>query len=334
MTTKVSNRDWQRFVEQLELDSSLFEPDQLRRRIDVLDELDRRVGEFDSREFEEDAACARMHQRTKAIQTKLEAINSELYQSIRIEIKRGMPPHRVLEWIRAWACPDKIGSSAHGLAYDHLDELVSGILQLREPGETHIPLGPEMVFYQPTPVRHILQLIAVSALCETDVLVDLGSGLGHVPLLVSMLTGAQSFGVEVEPSYVASAQECAQGLGLRRVRFMQQDAREADLSGGTVFYLYSPFTGSILAHVLDRLQKESAHRPIKICTLGPCTSIVAQEPWLKASAPPDTERITLFQPLSREMEEALVVSDVFCPLDFELGGVGVERVEQVVPGLG
>jgi hypothetical protein len=62
------------------------------------------------------------------------------------------------------------------------------------------------------------------------------------------------------------------------------------------FYLYSPFTGSILADVLERLRKESTRRPIKICTLGPCTCTVAQESWLRASALPHPVQITVFQP--------------------------------------
>jgi hypothetical protein len=144
-----------------------------------------------------------------------------------------------------------------------------------------------MVFYQPTPVRHILHLIAATALAEDDVFVDLGSGLGHLSLLVSMLTGAQSLGIEVQAAYVASAQECAQSLHLSRVRFIAQDARAADLSSGTVFYLYSPFTGSILTDVLSALRMESTRRSVKICSLGPCTRRVAKETWLKASTLPD-----------------------------------------------
>jgi precorrin-6B methylase 2 len=151
-----------------------------------------------------------------------------------------------------------------------------------------------MVPYQPTPVRHILNLIAANALSEEDVFVDLGSGLGHVPLLVSMLTGARSLGVEVEAAYVTSAQECAQSLHLSRVHFMAQDARAADLSLGTVFYLYSPFVGSILTEVLNMLRMESTRRRIKICSLGPCTRAVANEAWLKANSLPDTRRITVF----------------------------------------
>ena len=124
-----------------------------------------------------------------------------------------------------------------------------------------------MVFYQPTPVRHIRYLIAATALAEDDFFVDVGSGLGHVSVLVSMVTGARSVGIEVQASYVASARECAQSLHLSRVRFIPQDAREADLSRGTVFYLYSPFNGSILTGVLSALRMESTRRSIKICSL-------------------------------------------------------------------
>jgi hypothetical protein len=158
------------------------------------------------------------------------------------------------------------------LGFDSRDELLSGVLQLLDPSEPNLQPSPEMVPYQPTPVRHILQLIAATAVRQDDVFVDLGSGLGHVPLLVSMVTGAQSLGVEVQAAYVASAQRCAQSLRLSRVEFTAQDARDAYLSHGTMFYLYSPFNGSILAGVLSARRGESmrrAHRHLLPRSLHP-----------------------------------------------------------------
>jgi predicted RNA methylase len=153
----------------------------------------------------------------------------------------------------------------------------------------------EMVPYQPTPVRHILHLIAAAAVAEDDVFVDLGSGLGHVPLIVSMLTGARSLGVEVQAAYVASARKSAQSLHLSRVQFTAHDARDADLS--TVFYLYSPFKGSILAEVLSALRRESMRRPLKICSLGPCTHRISNETWLRASTFSESGLIAVFDSL-------------------------------------
>jgi hypothetical protein len=281
----------QNFPGDLGTDSSLFEPAQLRARLDALDDLDTWFGDFQTEEFMSDGH-ARIPNQARALQARLEAVNTVLYQSIRSEIVRGTPPHTLLLWIQSSA---RKLETAPGIGYDHRDEVVSGVLQLREPSEPRLHPVPEMVFYQPTPVRHILRLIRASALSRSDVFVDLGSGLGHVALLTSMLTGARSFGIEVEAAYVATAQECAQSLRLGRVRFICEDARAADLCSGTVFYLYSPFTGSILADVLDRLRKESTSRPIKICALGPCTCTLAKESWLKPIALPDQNQITVFQ---------------------------------------
>jgi hypothetical protein len=288
-----------RFFRELEADSSLFAPEQLRERLELLDALDAGFGDLGSAAPTEPSE-ARIHRAVQRIRTRLEAVNEDLYRSIRSEILLGIRRHTLLRWFRASASRDEKenpapGFAAPGFAYDWQDELLSGILRLREPVQANPGPAREMVFYQPTPARHILRLVAASALSRSDVLVDLGSGLGHVPMLASMLTGARSIGIEVEAAYVASAQECARSLKLSRVQFIHQDARFADLSRGTIFYLYSPFTGAILGCVLNRLRKLSTYRSIRICTLGPCTCTVASEPWLRASALPDPDRITVFE---------------------------------------
>jgi hypothetical protein len=284
------------FLRDLEADPSLFQPERLHDRLAALDDLDARFEGSDSEEL----TNSPIHTRVKELRARLEAANAEIYQSIRSEIISGGQTRTLLQWLRPWlqgpASQRESESPLPGFGFDTRDELVSDILQLREPRELNLQRFSEMVPYQPTPVRHILDLVAANVLSEDDIFVDLGSGLGHVPLLVSMLTGVRSLGIEVQPDLVASAQECAQSLHLSRVGFISQDARAADLSRGTVFYLYSPFKGSILTHVLSTLRRESRSRPIKICSLGPCTRAVANETWLKASAPPDTGRMTVFEP--------------------------------------
>jgi hypothetical protein len=281
------------FLSRLEDDCSLLQPEQLRERLIALDDLDSGFGGFDPADF---MSCtkARIHNRAKALRTRLEAANAVLFQSVRAEIAHGGQSGILLQWLRDSANQNQSTSRLPGLGFDSLDELVSGVLQLREPGEPNLQRSPEMVPYQPTPVRHILHLITASALAKDDVFVDLGSGLGHVPLLVSVVTGAQSLGIEVQATYVASARECAQSLDLSHVRFIPQDAREADLSSGTVFYLYSPFNGSILTEVLRTLRMESTRRSIKVCSLGPCTRTLANETWLKARTLPYSGRMTVF----------------------------------------
>lgn len=276
----------------MEADSLLFHPRQLKKRLMALDALDAAFGSSLGEAF----THSLLHRRAETLVRRLEAANAALYQSVRSGIVRNTQPHALLQWLDDLA-RDGESSASPGLGFDYRDEFISGVLQLPEPGEPDLQLSPEMVHYQPTPVRHILRLIETAMISRHDVFVDLGSGLGHVPILVSMIAGAQSVGVEMQPAYVASAQECAQSLQLSRVQFVAQDARAADLSHGTVFYLYSPFKGSILADVLDALRKESSHRPIKICSLGPCTHRVSKETWLRTSGLADADFISIFHSL-------------------------------------
>jgi len=138
-------------------------------------------------------------------------------------------------------------------------------------------------------------LIGRTGLTEQDVLIDIGSGLGHVPMLVSICTLARCVGIELQTAYVECARFTAQQLKLDNVTFLDQDVRAADLSRGTVFYLYTPFTGSMLRAVLDRLRTESGKRGIRICTFGSCTTTVAYERWLRALDASDEDRIAVFR---------------------------------------
>jgi hypothetical protein len=266
-------------VEELEQDRSLHEPDRLRCRVEALDRLEAYLLD--------ESNGAGISQRARALYAQMEAANFELYRAIRGEIQRGAGADILLHWVHE-------SGPARGEGYDYLDELIIGVLQFEEPGAGVAALGAEMVFYQPTPARHIFDLIGRTALTERDVLVDLGSGLGHVALLASICTSARSIGIELEPAYIDCARQSAQGLNLNNVMFIEQDARTTDLSTGTVFYLYTPFNGTILRAVLDSLEREAASRQIRICTFGPCTPTIAEEQWLETAGALATDRIAVF----------------------------------------
>lgn len=132
----------------VENDSSLFHPKQLRERLDALDDLDIRFGDFTAARYLNDPD-ARIANLAKAMRARPEAVNTALYESISSEIVRGAPPQILLKWIQAPASREE---TASGFGYDYRDEAVTGILQLREPSEPRLHPVPEMVFYQPTPV--------------------------------------------------------------------------------------------------------------------------------------------------------------------------------------
>lgn len=284
----------ERLVVQLESEPSLVEPNRLRQRLEALDRLDACLA-YDSQAASGSKSIEpKLYPRARAICARMEAVNRELYETIRREIKRGLRPETLLQWALPSLSIDDESSPAHGMGYDYLDELIAGVLQFEEPCGSYSPRDPEMIFYQPTPARHIFSLIGLTALTPTDVLVDLGSGLGHVPLLAAICTYSRSIGIELEATYVERAQQCARSLNLNRVSFIQEDARLADLSIGTVFYFYTPFIGTILSEVLNSLKREAATRRIRICSYGPCTSVIANESWLHAATTPQAHRIALF----------------------------------------
>lgn len=271
---------WKTRLEELLQDRSLRDPDQLERRIDALEQLESWLVH--------DTLPPSLRQSSEALVAELEAINQRLFQTIRQDIQRG----RGAETLRAWAASMPGADTEE--SYDPLDTLISGVLDFREPPDA-IELGPEMVFYHPTPARHIFDFIEQASLTHQDVVMDLGAGLGHVTLLTAICTGAQCVGVELQPAYVASARQCAEELHVRNAQFIAQDVRGADVSRGTVFYLYTPFTGGILRAVLDVLKREAESRAIRLCTLGPCTAVVANESWLKPDGACDAKRTVLFR---------------------------------------
>lgn len=265
------------WIAHAERDAALRDPSRLRERLETIDRLEL---------YEAHAGDVSLAHRAARLRTSLDAINLELYADLRRGLLRG--ENAFAPWI------DALEPAPSGDGYDYRDDLVSGVLALEEPGQAQ-PLPPDMVFYQPTPARHIFDLAKRAALHGDDTVVDLGSGLGIVPLTIAAATGARAVGIERETAYVEMARRCARRLNMTRVSFECRDARDADWSQGTLFYLYTPFTGGVMRTVLDALKREAGRRPLRIATFGPCTRVVAAESWLRADAVPAEDRVALFR---------------------------------------
>jgi hypothetical protein len=140
------------------------------------------------------------------------------------------------------------------------------------------PPAPHGIGYHASGVAAIVRMLIEVPVVAGDVLVDLGAGLGKVVLLTRLLTGAAARGIELRPALVNCAREAAARIGLRDVTYAEGDARVADVADGTVFYLYAPFTGPILAEVMTRLRSVASRRAIVVCTLG--IDVDREAPWL------------------------------------------------------
>jgi histone methylation protein DOT1 len=169
--------------------------------------------------------------------------------------------------------------------YDNLDIFMNGLSPFQTMPEETINLEPDMVSYHKTPARIVLELVEKSHFTKEDVFFDLGAGLGQVAILVNLLTGIRTRGIELEPAFCNYARACAESLNLSDVLFINADARKTDYSEGTIFFMFTPFRGEIMDTVLENLRKESLLRKITIITYGPCTVQVALQSWLVYTAP-------------------------------------------------
>lgn len=226
---------------------------------------------------------AALGQRAAILERSLEQIDRRLFDRLRSEIRMGCYPSTTLRQVfdQHTDYSSQTAGDAH-IGYDGLDVLVNGLLLVDGvPGET-FERTPEMVQYEATPARAILDLIDHAGLVQGDVFYDLGAGLGHVVMLVNLLAGMRATGIEIDPAFCDYARKASRGLGLTGVSFVNADAREADYPDGNVFFMFTPFTGVILETVLDRLRCEATKRMIRVCTYGSCTLRVAQQGWLRS----------------------------------------------------
>jgi hypothetical protein len=168
------------------------------------------------------------------------------------------------------------------------DGAIEEYLGIAAPEPSSSSPGDHLVGYHPSGVAAIVRALVEVPVVAEDVVVDVGAGLGKVVLLSRLLTGATARGIELQSALVDRAREAAARRSVD-VRFTREDAREADLHDGTVFFLYLPFTGPVLASVVRRLRSVAERRAIVVCALG----VDLDTPWLRRR-PIDSFWLTIY----------------------------------------
>jgi SAM-dependent methyltransferase len=100
--------------------------------------------------------------------------------------------------------------------------------------------APDVVFV-PTPYEAVDAMLKVARVGKNDVVYDLGSGDGRIPIMaVQKYNAARAIGIDINPDRIKEAEANlmkAAGLG-NRVRFLNADLFEANISDATVVTLY------------------------------------------------------------------------------------------------
>jgi precorrin-6B methylase 2 len=95
------------------------------------------------------------------------------------------------------------------------------------------------VVYVPTPQNVVEAMLKMANVTSTDVVYDLGSGDGRIPITAAQKYGARGIGIDINPERIkeANANLAKANVG-DKVRFLNQDLFETDLSPATVITLY------------------------------------------------------------------------------------------------
>ena len=106
---------------------------------------------------------------------------------------------------------------------------------------TQAPLRSPDVIFVPTPPEVVAAMLKVAKVGKGDIVYDLGSGDGRIPIAaVKDFGAARATGIDIDPQRIkeATANLKASGITGDRVRFLNQDLFTTDISDATVVTLY------------------------------------------------------------------------------------------------
>jgi SAM-dependent methyltransferase len=139
-----------------------------------------------------------------------------------------------------------------------------------EPGGTAAPAAAPAaqrepdVIYVPTPPPVVQAMLRLAGVKKGDLLYDLGSGDGRIPIAAAKVYGVRGVGIDIDPKRIAEANANAKAVGVSHlVSFRQADLFETDFREASVVTLY------LLPSLNEKL------RPRLLAQLKPGTRIVS-----------------------------------------------------------
>jgi SAM-dependent methyltransferase len=131
--------------------------------------------------------------------------------------------------------------------------------------------------YVPSPAEVVDRMLTVAAVTKDDVVYDLGSGDGRIPIAAAKKYGARGVGLDINPDRITESRANAKAAGVEHlVEFREQDVLTADFSEATVVTLY------LLASANAQL------RPVITKQVRPGTRIVSHAFSMGPTWPADT----------------------------------------------
>ena len=120
-----------------------------------------------------------------------------------------------------------------------LAALAATLVLAATPGRAADPVRLDVPFV-PTPEDAVARMLDMAQVGPQDTVIDLGSGDGRIAIAaVRDRRAARATGIDLDPERIAEARANAQQAGVQdRVRFVQQNLFETDISKATVLTMY------------------------------------------------------------------------------------------------
>ena len=132
------------------------------------------------------------------------------------------------------------------------------------------------VIYVPSPQNVVDAMLNMAQVTSRDIVYDLGSGDGRIPITAAQRFGARAIGIEIDPNVMRLAYDNLARSGMAgRVVFRNEDLFKVDISEATVVTLF--LLEGLNLQLLPKLQRE----------LKPGTRIVSHHFDMGDSWPPE-----------------------------------------------
>ena len=101
------------------------------------------------------------------------------------------------------------------------------------------PLRSPDVIFVPTPQEVVDAMLKLAKVGPNDVVYDLGSGDGRIPITAAKTYGARGVGIDIDPQRIREATENLKTSGMGdKVKFLNQDLFTTPIGEATVVTLY------------------------------------------------------------------------------------------------
>jgi SAM-dependent methyltransferase len=111
------------------------------------------------------------------------------------------------------------------------------------------------VIFVPTPQEVVDEMLKLANVTSSDVVYDLGSGDGRIPITAAKTYGARGIGIDICDIRIQEANANLQAAGVGdKVQFLKQDLFTTDISNATVVTMY--LLPTLNLRLIPKLNKE------------------------------------------------------------------------------